>query len=111
MMIVAPTIWNDKGSTQVHAAFPCMCGTEGLIVMHADLGEEWGPTFDIAFFEHRAKYDKQGKMGWMTRLKYAWQCIRHGRPFADMACLSPEVATALASTILETLQALDEERQ
>lgn len=70
--------------------FRCICGAEGISVERdTDSG---GVEYWISLW----RYGSGTPLSWRDRLRYCWQILWHGKPYADAVCLTEGDASELA---------------
>lgn len=77
--------------------FNCDCLTEGLIV-------EYDPEYqdvNVALWHYGNYTDK---LDWKQRIRWCWNIIRKGLPWADSVSMKPAEARRMAETILATVK-------
>lgn len=84
-------------TTPIRHMFQCSCHTEGLIF-------EYDPEYkdvNIALWHYGGYTDK---LSWKNRIRWCWNILKRGLPWADCVSLQPEEARRLAETILANVK-------
>ena len=82
--------------SEIREMFLCDCGMHGLVI--TDLKEAGCHEIYLALWQ--SKYLPEPK-GFWERLRWCWQVLKTGQPWADEICLQPKDARKLGERLLE----------
>jgi len=82
-------------NTGVNRIYPCSCGCEGLAVEYEKEQDE--------IYISMWYYGLRSPLSFRERLRYCWQILRYGKPYADMVVFDKETTQAFVAGLEELL--------